>query len=104
MLFIKIQPQSSLGSGEDFYVFLPYMGMVAILFTTERPFEQIVSTMLTEGPMWNLVKIGKWFQRRKHLKIYTILYMYKAQRQGQIPQWDKILIVTNKFYYFNHTL
>ena len=26
----KIQPQSFLDSGEDFYVFLPYMGMAAL--------------------------------------------------------------------------
>ena len=32
MLYTKIQPRSFLGSGEeDFQVFLPYMGMVAIL-------------------------------------------------------------------------
>ena len=31
MLYTKIQPQSFLGSGEeDFWVFLPYMGMAAI--------------------------------------------------------------------------
>ena len=30
--------------------------------------------------------------------------MYIAQGQGQITLADKILIVTNKFYYFNHTL
>ena len=32
MLYIKIQPQSFLGSGGDFQVFLPNMGMMAILF------------------------------------------------------------------------
>ena len=31
MLYTKIQPQSFLGSGEDFLVFLPYMDMAAIL-------------------------------------------------------------------------
>ena len=37
MLFTKIQPQIFLGSGkEDFYVFLPYMGMAAILFNEEN--------------------------------------------------------------------
>ena len=30
--------------------------------------------------------------------------MYIAQGQGQISPVDKILIVTEKFYYFNHTL
>ena len=32
------------------------MGMVAILFYCTEPFEQIGNTLLTEGPMWNLVK------------------------------------------------
>ena len=31
------------------------MGMAAILFDGAKPFEQIGSTILTEGPMWNLV-------------------------------------------------
>ena len=31
------------------------MGMAAILFNSEKPFEQIVSTTSTEGDMWNLV-------------------------------------------------
>ena len=51
MLYTKIQPQSFLGSGEDFKVFLPYTGKVAILFDGAEPFEQIGNTLLTEGPM-----------------------------------------------------
>ena len=31
MLYTKIQPKRFLGSGEDFYVCLPYIGMAAIL-------------------------------------------------------------------------
>ena len=31
--------------------FLPYMGMVAILFSDVVPFEQIVNKPSTEGPM-----------------------------------------------------
>ena len=55
------------------------MGMTATLFNSAKPFEQIVSTSSTEDPMWNLVKIGKRFQRRRHLKMYTIFYKYKVQ-------------------------
>ena len=40
MIYAKIQPQGILGSGEDFYRFLPYMGMVAILVNGPRPFKQ----------------------------------------------------------------
>ena len=51
-LYTKIQPQSFLGSGEeDFKVFLPYMGIAAILFNCEEPFKQIGNTILTECPM-----------------------------------------------------
>ena len=58
MLYTKIQPQSFFGSEEeDFYVFLPYMGMVAILFNGAEPFKQIINTLLTESPMRNLMKI-----------------------------------------------
>ena len=39
MNYAKIQPQSILGSGEeDFSMFLPYMGMAAILVNELRPF------------------------------------------------------------------
>ena len=48
MLYTKIQPQSFLGSEEDFKVYLPYMGMTAILFNSVEPFEQIVNTLLTD--------------------------------------------------------
>ena len=35
------------------------MGMAAILFDGSEPFEQIINTLSTESPMWNLVKIAK---------------------------------------------
>ena len=55
-----IQPQSFLSSGEeDFQVFLPYMSMAANLFNGVEPFEQILNIPSTEGPIWNLVKIGR---------------------------------------------
>ena len=59
MLYTKSQPQSFLGYGEEvFEAFLPYMGMAAILFNSAKPFEQIVSTASTEGPMRNLLKLA----------------------------------------------
>ena len=57
MLYTKVQPQSFLISWEDCLSVLPYMGNTAILFNGVEPFEQIVNILLTEGPMWNLVKI-----------------------------------------------
>ena len=34
------------------------MGMAAILFNGVKSFEQIINTLLTEGPIWNLVRIA----------------------------------------------
>ena len=42
--------------------------------------------------------------REEFFKDYTILYTYIAMEQGQIIPGDKILFVTERFYYFNHTL
>ena len=54
------------------------MGMTAILFNGTEPFEQIVSTLLTDWPMWSLVKFAQAISEKK-LKKYTFLYMYIAQ-------------------------
>ena len=72
MMFTKIQPQSFHGSGEVGFkcFFLPYMGMVDILF---KPFEQIDNTHSTESQMWNAVS------KKKTFKDYDTLYMYIAQ-------------------------
>ena len=59
--------------------------MAAILFYGMEPFEQnlIVSIPSTEGPMWNLVKIGQAISD-KTFKNYMILYMFIAQVQRPI--------------------
>ena len=55
-----IQPQRFFGAGEeDIKVFLSYMGMAPILFNGVEPFEHIINTLSTEGPMWNLLKIAQ---------------------------------------------
>ena len=53
MLYTKIQPRSFLVSEEEISkcLFLPYMGMVAVLFNNAEPLNKIVNTPLTEGPM-----------------------------------------------------
>ena len=68
MLYNMIQSQSLLGSGEDFIVFLLYMGMAAILFNGAEQFEQIVNTLSTESPMRNLVKIVQAISEKKTFK------------------------------------
>ena len=65
------------------------MGMAAILFNGPESFEQIVKTLLTEDPMWNLVKIAQTVSEKNTFKKYTILFMYKAQGQGQIILWGQ---------------
>ena len=40
-------------------MFLPYIGIAAILFNDTEPFEQIVNIPSTEGLLWNLMKIGQ---------------------------------------------
>ena len=62
------------------------MGMVAILFNNAEPFEQIDNMVSTEGPMWNLVKIGQVVSEKKTFKDYKILY----KEQGQITLGNKI--------------
>ena len=59
------------------------MGMAAILFNGIEPFEQIVNTLSTKGPMQNLVKSVQAVSEKK-FKNNTILHMYVAQGQGQI--------------------
>ena len=58
--------------------FLPYIGRAAILFGGGEPFEQIVNIPSTEGPIWNLVKIGHAVSE-KTFKDFMILYLYIAQ-------------------------
>ena len=52
MQYMKIQPQSFLGSREEdiFMCVLLYTGMVAILYNGTEPFE-IFNTLLKEGLM-----------------------------------------------------
>ena len=59
------------------------MDMAVILFNCAEPFKQIGNTLLTEGPMWNLVKIAQAVSE-KTFKNYQFLYTYIAQWQGQI--------------------
>ena len=64
--------------------------MAAILFYDAEPFEQNVDISSTERPMWNLVKIGQVVWEKKRFKDFMVLYLYIAQRQGQItPQGAK---------------
>ena len=104
MLYTKNQPKTFFVLEEKtLKCFLPYMGMTAILFNSKKTkqkkkktFEQIVSTTSTEGPVWNLVKTGKWFQRRRHLTIYEIFTCTKPWGNGRycilqgIKFWLKI--------------
>ena len=75
--------------------------MAATLFNGAERFEQIFNIFKTEGPRWNLVKTVQAVSE-KTFKELSILYMYRAQGQGQIT--TKILIVAKQFYSSNHKL
>ena len=79
------------------------MGMAAILFNGADHLNKLDDTPSTQGPMWNLVKIGQTVSE-KAFKDYAILYMYIAQAQRQITPGDKFFIVTKRVCYFDHTL
>ena len=68
-----------------------------------EPFEHIVNIPSTEGPIWNLVKIGQGVSETK-FKDHMILYQYIAKRQEQITSAVKGLIITKMIYYFNNAL
>ena len=55
------------------------MGMATILLSGAKPFEQIVNTISTEGPLWNLVKIAQAISE-KTCTNYTILYSGKGPK------------------------
>ena len=85
MLHTKIQSQNFLGSGEEnFKCFTIYVHGSHHVFNGAEPFEEIVNTLSTKGPMWNLVKIAQAISEKKTFKNNIILYMYIAKRQEQI--------------------
>ena len=60
MLHTKFQDQQPFGSGEeDFYFFLAYMGMAAILIMWPGLFEQTFVPPSHRSSMWNLTLIGQ---------------------------------------------
>ena len=76
-----------------------------MFFHDAEPFEQIDNLPSTEGPKCNLMKvIGQTVSEKKTFKDYEILYMYIAQGKWPITLEDKILFVTKRVCYFDHTL
>ena len=69
MLHTKFQGHWSIGSGEDFLRFLPYMGMAAMLVMWPRPFEQFFFPKVPGGCVWNLVAIGLVVSEEKSFEI-----------------------------------
>ena len=78
MLYTKIQTQSFLGSEEDVFSALPYIGMAATLFNGAEAFEQIVNTLWTKGPIWNLMKIAQAVSEKTFL--LNFINVYKMAR------------------------
>ena len=65
MLYTKIQGNQSLGSEEDFWRFLPYVGLDAIMVMWDGTFEQIFIPTSHEGSIWNLASNGLMFFEEK---------------------------------------
>ena len=66
MLHTKPQGHWPFGSGEeDFEVFLPYMGVVAILVMWPRPRKQTFVPPSHWGSIWNLALIGQAVMEKK---------------------------------------
>ena len=72
MTYAKIQPQGILDSGgEDFYMFLPYMGMAAISVNGPQPFFNFSFPHPKEAPYEIEAKLAHRLQRRSRLKMLT---------------------------------
>ena len=72
MICANIQPQGILGSGEeDFYRFLPYMGMADILIKGPHHFSNLSFPQPKEDPYEICAKLAQWLQRRSRLKMLT---------------------------------
>ena len=82
------------------------MAMAAILFNSVEAFKQTINTPWTEGPM--ILKTGEnWSSdfREDVERFQNFIHVYSPEaRADKITSGDKILIVTEKFYYLNHTL
>ena len=69
MTHTKIQSHQPFGSGEeDFFRFLPYMGMAAILVMWPGPFEQTFVHLSHRCSIWNLTLIGPVVSEEKMFK------------------------------------
>ena len=80
------------------------MDRAAILFNNAKPFEQIDNTPLTEGPIWNLVKIGQAVSKVEDvLRLRDFIYVCRPGARADNPD-DKILIVTKRVGYFEYAL
>ena len=62
-------------------MFLPYMGIAAILFKDAEPFEQSVNIPLTDGHMKSGENWSSGF-RDEEVKDFMVLYLYIVQGQG----------------------
>ena len=66
MLHINFQEHWPIGSREgDFLIFLPYIGIVAILVMWPGPFEQIFVTPSHAGSTWILASVGLAVSKEK---------------------------------------
>ena len=93
MLHTKFQGHRSFGSEEDFFRFLPYMGMVAILVMWPGPFEQTFLPPSHGDPKWNLASIGpvvseeKMFEECRRRTEAYLSYLLNNKGSGELKIW-----------------
>ena len=88
MLYTKILPQSFLGSGGGFEVFLTIWAWQPSCSILQNHLIKLLVPLSQKLPCeWNLLKFGVQFQRRSHLEICKILYMYKALGARDNTPW-----------------
>ena len=81
------------------------MAMTATFFNGAEPFEQIVNIPSTEGSMRNLVKIGQAVSEKIMQRLHDFIPVYcPGARADNLGEGGPNLILTKRFYYFDHTL
>ena len=92
MLHPRFQGHWSIGSGEDFLRFLPYMSMAAMLVMWPRPFEQLFFLKGPGGCIWNLgqPRIIIWY---KSLCNQIWPWLKIGQGQPRVIIWTTLVVL-----------
>ena len=85
MLHTNFKGHWPLGSGEeDFLMFLPYMGMAAILVMWPGPFEQPFIPPSKWSSTWNLTSIGSVVSEEMFENVHTHTYTHTPMTEAYL--------------------